>query len=397
MSEMRVLVSEAAATFRQRFDEEPSIHVGWSPGRVNLIGEYMDLNNGFAMPMAIDLGVAVVVRPNTTGQVRSYSVAFDEAADFALDGVETTAIPVWARYLAGVALLSRERGADLAGFDAVVHGNLPIGGGVSSSAALSIATTMALQSATGWSIDALAAAQMCQEVEHRFAGVMCGIIDQIACRMGQPEHAVFIDCRSLETSAVPVDSQRAEFLIIDSGVPRSLHQSEYNARRTECVKAVHEINKLGHEIVDLRGLTPAILEAVTSSLEPRLLRRCKHVLSENQRVLEAHEALTRVELTRFGELMNASHESLRWDFEVSIEELDFIVSYANQIDGVLGARLTGAGFGGNAIVLAEPAVARGALEAIVAGFRERYGREPRTHTIGRTTPAIGASVDEIGA
>lgn len=389
MSNVVSLSSDAAAAFRERFGESGSAHVGWSPGRVNLIGEYMDLNNGFAMPMAIDLGVCVVLRTNTTGDVRGYSMAFDEAAEFRLDDVALERIPGWARYLAGVALLSRERGCDVGGFDAVVHGDLPIGGGVSSSAALSIAMTMALESAASWSIDALSAAKMCQEVEHRFAGVMCGIMDQLACRTGQPEHAVLIDCASLETSAVPVKSELASFLIVDSGVPRSLHQSEYNARRTECLAAVEAINALGHPIADLRGLTAAMLAEVGSSIEPHLARRCRHVVTENERVLSAHAALTHDRLSDFGGLMNASHASLRDDFEVSIEELDSIVSLANEIDGVLGARLTGAGFGGNAIVLARPDAAVGAREAIVGGFAARYGREPRVHRIGSTTPAQG--------
>ena len=270
MSNVRALISRAQSELCGRFGEDGQTHIGWSPGRINLIGEYTDLNNGYALPMAIDLGVCVALRLNDSGRARAYSLAFDEAADFHLDSVDAKNLPEWARYLAGVALLSRERGCDIAGFDAIVHGDVPIGGGVSSSAALSIAMTMAVQSAANWSIDGVSAAQLCQEVEHRFAGVFCGIMDQLACRLGQPDHALFVDCATLETSDVSLEGSQSEFLIVDSGVPRSLHESEYNSRRGDCAEAVAAINRLGHNLADLRGLSPKLLQSLSGSLEPRL-------------------------------------------------------------------------------------------------------------------------------
>ena len=395
MSNVRALVSKVQAEFSQRFGNGGQIHIGWSPGRVNLIGEYTDLSNGYALPMVIDLGVCVALRLNGSGRARAYSPAFDEAAEFRFDSVNVQDLPEWSRYLAGVALLSRERGCDIAGFDAIVHGDVPIGGGLSSSAALSIAMTMAVQSAAGWSIDGVTAARLCQEVEHRFAGVMCGIMDQLVCRLGQPEHALFVDCATLETSDVPLKRSLVDCLIVDSGVPRSLHESEYNSRRADCAQAVAAINRLGHGLADLRGLTPTLFDSLSGSLEPRLRKRCRHVVSENERVLSAMNALGKDRFDDFGQLMNSSHVSLRDDFEVSNAELDFIASCAIASDGVFGARLTGAGFGGNAIVLVEPQ-ASAAFEAVLTkGFEDRYGRAPRMHRVLRATPAQGSRVDRF--
>ena len=394
MGNAGALIAQAHGELGRRFVDDGQSHVGWSPGRVNLIGEYTDLNNGYALPMAIDLGVCVVLRLNDSGRARAYSLAFDEATDFPFDAaVDVKSLPGWARYLAGVALLSRERGCDIQGFDAIVHGNVPIGGGVSSSAALSIAMTMAVQSAARWSLDGVSAALLCQEVEHRFAGVMCGIMDQLACRLGQPDHALFVNCATLETDDVPLHSRQAEFLVVDSGVPRSLHESAYNSRRADCAEAVVAINDLGHELADLSALTPELLAAVSGSLEPRLVKRCRHVVSENERVLAAHAALGEDQFGAFGQLMNSSHASLRDDFEVSVEELDFITSFAQSIDGVLGARLTGAGFGGNAIVLAQPNAISALEEKLAMNFEQRFGRTPRVHKVAPATPAQGSSTD----
>lgn len=397
MNSMRDTIEQTVAIFRARFGDVDDIHVGWSPGRINLIGEYTDLNNGFVLPMAIDLGICVVLRHRAQPGITAFAEAYDETAKCTLVTAEYDQMPGWLHYIAGVAVLSQEKGCPLSGFDIAVHGNLPNGGGVSSSAALTTATALAMHSATEWPIEPVDRAQLCQVVEHRFAGVMCGIMDQMACGMGKASNALFIDCKSLEALSVPVDPSEAQWLIVDSGVPRSLHATEYNARRSECASAVAAIQALGYQIDSLREVDNSTVEAAQPKMPALLAKRVRHVVTENARVLAARYALEIGDLDRFGELMNESHESLRSDFEVSIDELDHIVTTANGLDGVLGARLTGAGFGGNAIVLMRPGSADHVEFTVKEQFAKRFGRAPRTHRVDKTNPAVGYPLDHQSA
>ncbi|MEM7020233.1 MAG: galactokinase [Pseudomonadota bacterium] len=389
MKTIQQVIGEAANIFEKKFGALNNTHVGWSPGRVNLIGEYTDLNNGFVMPMTIDQGIAVLLRPRDDSKITTYTETLQDTAAFSLDTAEASRLPHWARYIFGVSTLSRKQGCELLGFDAVIHSNMSTNGGVSSSAAFCTATAMAIQSAASWTLKPQAMALLCQTVEHQFAGVMCGIMDQMACRLGKPDTAIFIDCASLEATPVPVPSNQAELLVIDSGVSRSLYESEYNTRRIECEEATKAIQALGHAVNDLRSVSDELFQSVEASLPDNLRKRCRHVISENERVLLARQALEASRLDEFGTLMYDSHHSLRVDFEVSVDELDQIVSSAETCSEVFGARLTGAGFGGNAIALIKPGTAEYATQIIAEQFEARFKRKPDIHHVSRPTQAQG--------
>ena len=391
MSSMSETIEQSLGIFEAQFGSRQGAHIGWSPGRVNLIGEHTDYNKGFALPMAIDLGVCVIVRPRRQSGLTVYAELDQASAEVSLGTAEFAEMPRWARYVAGTAVVSRERGSVFNGFDVVVNGNLNIGGGLSSSAALCTATAMALQSATQHTVSELDTARLCQTVEHRFAGVQCGIMDQMACRMGRADHALFVDCETLESVSVPMPSSGGHLLIVDSGVPRSLHASDYNLRRTECAQAVDAIRESQPGIESLRQVTLDMLESGGARLPDTLLRRSRHVVTENSRVVAARAALEAGRLKDFGRLMTESHNSLRDDFQVSVDELDFIVETANELPGVLGARLTGAGFGGNVLILVENDADDAAAASIAQTFSERFDRTPPTHCVAKTNPASSSA------
>lgn len=341
------------------------------------------------LPLAIDLGICAAVRLRAKPGITAYAETYQETADFTLVTAEYTYMPKWASYLAGVAILSVEAGSEFSGLDVVVHGNLLNEAGLSSSAALTTAMAMAIQSSTGWSLSPVSTARLCQAVEHRFAGVQCGVMDQMACRMCQENSALFIDCATFEAITIPIPPGQAEILFVDSGVSRSLSTTDYNTRRHECEKAVLAIQSSGFNVKDLRGVTADMFEQAKPSMPTTLIKRSRHVLTENERVLASRSALEQEDFETFGQLMNESHDSLRFDFEVSVDELDHIVSSAIACDGVYGARLTGAGFGGNAIVLTKQGFSRDVERTIKQKFEERFGRVPRTHCIQGTNEAEG--------
>ena len=397
MKNQQRVIEESKALFADKFGGggDREVHVGWAPGRVNLIGEYTDLNQGYVLPMPIDQGICVVLGLRAEPGLSVYAHAFESSRAIALPAelpsqAETS--PDWATFVLGVAQLCQRAGCAFQGFDAVIHSNLSSSGGVSSSAALTTAISMAIQSATQHFLEPLANAQLCQRVEHDYLGVMCGLMDQMACRLGRSQHALFVDCATNESENVPFPAEHAQLLIVNSGVSRTLYSSEYNARRLECGQAVEAIRGLGHELSSLRDASEALIERVAPQLDATLLRRARHVVSENARVLAAKAHLVGGQLQAFGELMFASHASLRDDFQVSVAELDEIVDAAKSCKGVLGARLTGAGFGGNAIVLMQPEHAAAISEAIVKRFSARFGSHPPTHLVGIGTAASGAQL-----
>ena len=405
---MQAVIVQAQQLFAERFGAQGDTHIGWAPGRVNLIGEYTDLNQGYVLPMAIDQGICVVLRLREKPGLSIYAHAFEAEATIRLPGepaneqvVQASAEPDWSTFVLGVAQLCRRAGCALQGFDAVIHGNLSRAGGVSSSAALTTAISMAIQSATGHWLEPLANAQLCQRVEHDYMGVMCGLMDQMACRMGRSQQALFVDCLTNESTDLPFPMAQAHVLIVNSGVSRTLYSSEYNARREECAQAIAAIQKLGYEIDSLREVGDEMLPSISSALgalgglDAKLARRTHHVISENARVLQAKEALAAGRLPNFGQLMFASHASLRDDFEVSVPQLDTIVAVAQASPGVLGARLTGAGFGGNAIVLVEPAHSAEVSQRIQAHFLDNFGVSPHTHLVGAANPAKGCHSSAI--
>jgi len=348
----------AAVLFRDYFGDPTGAVAARAPGRVNLIGEHTDYNDGFVLPTIIDRHVEVIARKRSDRRVRIAAADLDERQENDLDSPIDYSNSGWLPYVLGVVHELAQRGRIEIGVDIVFRGTVPRGAGLSSSAALEIATALALDTAFNLWLNPIEMARLCRDVEHRYAGVRCGIMDQFASRLGRSNHALLIDCQSLEARHVPMALDGHRMVIVDSGIRRELADSAYNQRRTECEEAVAHLHEVDPSITSLRDLTPDALPRHKDRLPPDLFVRCRHVVSENHRVIEACERLATGDLPAFGRLMNASHLSLRNDFEVSHPALDRLVEEANQVEGVLGARLTGAGFGGCTVnLVAEAALA----------------------------------------
>src|SRR4051794_6415001 len=338
-----------ADDFRAIFDGAPDVVVR-SPGRVNLIGEHTDYNDGFALPAALDLGTDIAVRRRPDRVVRTVAARLGERAEASIDDLLAPGAPGWTRYVHGTIALVGDTG----GLDILIDGDLPMGAGLSSSASLTVGLALALRTADGRTL-----ARLGQRVENDIVGVSSGIMDQLAVALAVSGHALLLDCRSLEADPVALPPT-ARILVLDSGVARTLAGSAYNRRRAECAAAVQRIPCA----LSLRDVDIGQLDA----LDGVELRRARHVVTENQRVLHTAAALRAGELTRAGELMTASHASLRDDYEVSVSELDRLVDIAAATPGVYGARLTGAGFGGCAVALVDAAAAPEAASRIIAEY-----------------------------
>ncbi len=361
--------------FAATFGDDNDLQVIMAPGRVNLIGEYTDFNDGFVLPMTVDRGVYVGIRARNDQRVRVASSRFGELIDYRLDDFEKPEPGHWSCYVLGVVEELRLLGLVSHGFDTVIDGNLNLGAGLSSSAALETAMALALQSVFGFEMSRIDIATLCQRVEHRYANVMCGIMDQFVSGLGRSTHALLLDCRTLSHVNIPTNLDKYRIVIISSEVKRELASSAYNERRAECEEGVALVRQHDPTIVSLRDVTPDLFDAYGDQLSEVVFRRCRHVITENARVLDASAALSAGELVHFGRLMTTSHNSLRDDFEVSCDELDCLVAIANETDGVLGSRMTGAGFGGCAVTL----IHMDAIETLRANllpYTDRFGLNP---------------------
>jgi galactokinase len=360
-------------TFPEKFSSDPAPRLFRAPGRVNLIGEHTDYNEGFVLPAAIDYQVVVAARERSDAQVNVYALDFERWDHFDLHSITRRQENLWSNYIRGAAWSLQQDGHVLVGMDAVVAGDVPIGAGLSSSAAIEVAIGYTLLRLGKVEVDRVALALAVQRAENDFVGMHCGIMDQFISCLGQVNHALLIDCRDLSHRPVPLPPDAA-LVIADSGVRRGLVESEYNARRAECEAAARHFG-----VPALRDVDEAAFNARAYELPPVVRRRARHVITENARTLAAAQVLDAGDLTTFGQLMNASHTSLRDDFEVSCRELDMLVEIARSVDGVLGARLTGAGFGGCIVALAQ----RTAAEKVVTAIHERYSpaaaREARVY------------------
>jgi galactokinase len=362
------LLRRAASRFAERFPGGAG-RTAIAPGRVNLIGEHTDYNDGFVLPMAIGRAAVVVFRPRPDRVLRAFSVAYDEVREVALDALRPPGGPDWMSYVAGVAWAFAEDGLPTCGLDLVVDGDVPLGAGLSSSAALELATARALAAAAGVAWDPVRMARIGQKAENGYVGMNCGIMDQFASAACQDGHALLLDCRSLDTRPVPVPAS-ASVVVMDTGARRSLAGSAYNDRRAACERVVAALATRHPGVRALRDVSDAQLEADAAALDPVDLRRARHVVPENRRPVEMAAALAAGDLARAGRLMNDSHASLRDLYEVSCVELDAMTEAARRQPSCYGARMTGAGFGGCAVALVESA----AVDAFCAEVREAYRR-----------------------
>ncbi len=392
----RTYSNELAQEFRDRFGHPPTFTVS-APGRVNLIGEHTDYNEGYVFPAAIDRYIRIAASKRTDRQVHLHALDLNESCTFSLD-THDNGLPAWSRYLKGVSHLLQEQvlqpaGYTLGGMSAVITGNVPLGAGLSSSAALSVAATLAFLGTCDLEIARLPSrnpasgaavidlppievALLCQRVESEYVGVNCGIMDQTISLLGKANHALFLDCRSLEYKHVPLELGDAQLVICNTNVKRELAASAYNQRRAECENGVEILKKQIPAITSLRDVAITDFKKYEEKLPENTQKRCRYVIEENERVQNAVHALTSGDIETFGRLMNASHIGLRDAYEVSCDELNLLTDIAQSIDGVIGARMTGAGFGGCTVNIVREAATEPFREQITTEYTQNTGIKP---------------------
>lgn len=357
-----------AQTFSAYFNAKPDF-IARAPGRVNLIGEHTDYNDGFVLPMAIDHAIWMAFRPRDGSTVRLFSSDFETDSVFDLHSL--TPGKGWVEYAKGVAYELQQAGYILRGFDAAIAGDVPRGAGLSSSAALELGIARTFAAVSGFEWDAQKMARLAQKAENEWVGVNCGIMDQMASAASREGHALFLDCRSLEIQHIPLPKGIA-VVILDTSTRRGLVDSAYNERRSQCEEAarwfgVKALRDVGLEEFGKRNVERGLSEIAW--------KRARHIVTENARVLEAVEAMKSGDTKRLGLLFNASHVSLRDDFEVTNDALDIMVACAQGQDGCYGARMTGAGFGGCAVALVEEEKTGAFVNAVASAYRHRSGNE----------------------
>ena len=367
------LKEKITTTFAGRFGGEGTLYA--SAGRINLIGEHTDYNGGFVFPGAIDKVIMADIRPNDTDKVRVYSIDIDDYAEFGLNEADAPQ-QSWARYIFGVCREIIKRGGKVEGFDAVFAGNVPLGAGLSSSAALESCFAFALNDLfNGNSIDKFELARIGQSTEHNYCGVNCGIMDQFASVFGKKDHLMRLDCRSMEYEYFPFKADDYTLVLVDSVVKHELADSPYNKRRASCERVA---KRLGIET--LRDADHAMLDAIKSDITAEDYFRAKFVIEEKERVLEVCDALVKNDFETVGRCMYESHRGLSKDYEVSCEELDYLNDIAKEC-GVTGSRIMGGGFGGCTINLVKNDLLDSFIATAKERFNEKYGHEPKIYEV----------------
>ena len=360
--------------FSELFGDGNTIGRFFCPGRVNLIGEHIDYLGGLVMPAAISLGITALVRPNHSKLIRLFSNDFEELLEYRSEKLPKEKQGIWSDYVVGVIQFLQNKGIPIEGFDLLIDSSLPKGSGLSSSAALEVLIYYSLCMVFGNAEPNRSQMALdCQDIENNFVGVNCGIMDQFAVANGKKNHAIKLNCDSLEFEYIPLNLGDYELLIVNSNKQRELTGSAYNQRRVECDTA---LQTLQGQDASLKNLVDAKLNDIHIIEDETIKKRAKHAINENSRVLDSAVALTKNELVYFGQLMNASHESLSKDFEVSCTELDFIANHLQESDGCLGARMTGAGFGGCCIAIVEHTSASNIIEKLNLEYHQQFGLSP---------------------
>lgn len=363
--------------FVEQFGDEPEV-IARAPGRVNLIGEHTDYNDGFVLPVAIDREVLVAVRATNDDRGHLYAANFRRGTEFPLDDIRHHQSERWSHYERGVVVALQQAGYQIGGFQLAVEGDVPSGAGLSSSAAVEVATATALKQLFHLELDPVKLALLCQKAENQFVGVASGIMDQFISALGKRDAALFLDCRSLETQHVPLEGD-VQIVVADTAVKRGLVDSEYNNRRAECEEATRLLGQWIPGVKALRDVTLAQFEQYQERLPDVVRRRARHVISEDERVLASVQALEGHDLATFGRLMDASHESLRDDYEVTVPQLDVMVNAARAVSGVLGSRMTGAGFGGCTVSLVQTGAVEAFMKRVPEDYRHQTGLDPRVY------------------
>ncbi|MFP4541094.1 MAG: galactokinase [Opitutales bacterium] len=381
---------ETAKAFFEECWEKPAHFAAVAPGRVNLIGEHVDYNGGWVLPAAIERHLVLALRARDDGRIRLRAKDFEGETSFALGEHTPGAVKGWGRYVQGVIAGLTEAGVEVPCFDAIVVSNLPIGGGLSSSAALEAATALGVLALAGREMDRWTLSKLCQAAEHRYAGVPCGIMDQASilnCRAG---HLLFLDCAEETFTHAPFEASDWALMIINSKVAHELAGGEYAQRRAACEAAARTLGVESLRAVAAAGLDDAL---ALPELDERMRRCVRHVVTENARTHRTVEALAAGDMAAAGRELNASHASLRDDYLVSCRELDFIAATAQALDGVAGCRMTGGGFGGSAIALVRRDRVEDVEQQLAAAYTAEFGFAPG---IFLTAPAAGAAVYAVG-
>jgi galactokinase len=357
----------------------PGAIIARSPGRINLIGEHTDYNLGYVLPAAIDRAVYVSVEKSNDEKITAYSVDFEESIEIRIDEIKP--MPgYWATYIFGVVDQLRKNGYEVAGFNINVYGDVPLGAGLSSSAAIECATAFGLDQLFEFNIDRKKMASICQLAEHTYAGVKCGIMDQFASLFGKKDHVIKLDCRSLDFEYIPLETKGHSVVLFDTQVKHSLASSEYNVRHAQCEQAVSMIKEKFPEVNSLRDAT---MEMVNSCIPQNdiIYNRARYILEENQRLLEGCKDLQRGDLVSFGKKMYGSHEGLSKLYEVSCAELDFLVEQVKGRDEITGARMMGGGFGGCTINLIREDAVEDLSRKISQEYKDQMGKELAIYTV----------------
>jgi galactokinase len=368
------MIDDVKGEFKKRFNLEARIFR--APGRVNLIGEHTDYNDGFVMPFAIDRATVVAGSKRDDRLIEVVALDMNETASIDLNAEPEKQRRSWIDYVEGTARCVEEKFGKLTGANLLVTSDVPIGSGLSSSAAIEVSVGLALLSLSGIEIDREKLAFAGQKAEHEYAGTKSGIMDQFASALCKKGSAMLLDCRSLERQEIPFETNETTTIVCDTKVEHSLTSTEYNKRREECEEGVRRLQKHLPKIKALRDVSLEQLDKYKDDLTDTIYRRCRHVISENGRTLKAAEYFKNKDLTAAGKLMFESHASLRDDYQVSCKELDALVEIASGIEGIFGSRMTGGGFGGCTVTLVRKDTVDQLKRSFNEGYSQRFGREP---------------------
>lgn len=364
------LVSSVREKFAQRYGSSPQIFR--SPGRVNIIGEHTDYNNGFVLPAAIDKAIYIGIAKREDDQIFLYSEEFNEEHQTDLVTITPTD-KQWPNYILGVVDQLKKRGYEIHGFNLNIDGDVPVGAGLSSSAAVECSVAFALNEIYNLGIEKKELAEIGQKAEHTYAGVMCGIMDQFASVFGKEDHVIKLDCQTLDYEYVPLKLQGYKILLLNTNVKHSLASTEYNTRRAECAEGVELVKEGGENVESLRDVTIEMLDKYVKPKNEVVYRRCKYIVEENDRLLSACDALQNGDLKTLGQKMYGSHHGLSKEYEVSCKELDFLVDAVRNNPAVLGARMMGGGFGGCTINIVKEEAIDDLVNQLQSQYKEAMG------------------------